>query len=107
MDWIKVSDRMPKSEEKVIARLQSKSFPKYRPITMLAHVGHHEKTTEDDEWRESEYEIETEYDEEKDCYWIKECWYEVNVVDDNPNWVIDSDYFVTHWMHLPTAPKED
>lgn len=47
------------------------------------------------------------YDEEKDCYCVKECWYEVNVVDDNPNWIIDSDYDVTHWMPLPMPPKED
>lgn len=105
MEWISVKDRMPKSGEKVLAVLQSKCFPKYRPITVLAHIGKHEKTTEDYEWQESE--CETEYDEENDCYWIAECWYEVNVVDDNPNWIIESDYNVTHWMPLPMPPKEE
>ena len=47
----------------------------------------------------------TEYDEENDCFWIPECWYEVNSVEDNGNWIIDSDYDVTHWMPLPEAPK--
>ena len=107
MDWISVKDRLPKSGEKVIARLRSKTFPRYRPITILAHIGEHEQTTDDYDWRDCE--CDTEYDEEKDCYWIKECWYEVNVVDDNPNWIIDSDYDVTHWMPIPPflTEKED
>ena len=25
----------------------------------------------------------------------------------NPNWIIDSDYNVTHWMPLPMPPKEE
>ena len=104
MDWISVKDRMPKSGEKVIALLQSKTLQRYRTITMLAHIGEHEKTTDDYDWRDCE--CDTEYDEEKDCYWVKECWYEVNVVDDNPNWIIDSDYNVTHWMPLPSFPTE-
>lgn len=66
---------------------------------------YHEQTTDDYDWQDCE--CDTEYDEEKDCYWVKECWYEVNEVDDNPNWIIDSDYVVTHWMPLPEPPKED
>lgn len=100
--WISVKDRLPESGEKVIARLQSKTFQSYRLTTILAHIGEHEKTTDDSEWRDCE--CDTEYDEKNDCYWIAECWYEVNVVDDNPNWIIDSDYNVTHWMPLPTFP---
>ena len=102
--WISVKERMPESGEKVIARLQSKTFQRYRPITMLAHIGAHEKTTDDSDWRDCE--CDTEYDEKNDCYWIPECWYEVNVVDDNPNWIVGSDYNVTHWMPLPTFPTE-
>ena len=104
-EWISVKDRLPESGEKVIARLQSKTFQSYRPTTILAHIGEHEKTTDDSDWRDRE--CDTEYDEKNDCYWISECWYEVNVVDDNPNWIIDSDYNVTHWMPLPEPPKEE
>ena len=103
-NWISVKDRMPESGEKVIALLQSKTFQRYSPITMLAHIGAHEKTTDDSDWRDCE--CDTEYDEKNDCYWISECWYEVNVVDDNPNWIVGSDYNVTHWMPLPTFPTE-
>jgi hypothetical protein len=100
--WIPMTERLPEAEHIVIAWVKSKTTPTYQFATQLAHVGHHEKTTED--WRD--YEGDTEYDEENDCFWIKECWYEVNIVDDNPNWQVDDDYIVTHWMELPTPPEE-
>lgn len=106
--WISVKDRMPESGEKVIARLQSTTFQSYWTTAILAHIGEHEKTTNDYDWRDCE--CDTVYDEKNDCYWISECWYEENIVDDNPNWIIDGDYNVTHWMPLPCPPeppKED
>ena len=105
-EWVSVEEeRLPESQTPVLAVLQSKTFSKYRTISVLAHIGYHEVNTEDDfGWRE--YEGETEYDEEKDCFWVHPCWYEVNAVDDNPNWEVDDDYEVTHWMPLPAPPKE-
>jgi hypothetical protein len=102
--WIPVSERLPDSNRTVLVSALTKCF-RHRHTLMASHVGHHEFTTEDIEWRE--YEGETEYDEENDCFWIPECWYEVNAIDDNGNWVIDSEYDVTHWMPLPERPKED
>lgn len=105
--WVSVKDRLPESGKEVLVCVQSKTFEKYRKLTVAVHIGEKEKTTEDDYWQDCE--CETEYDKENDCYWIKECWYETNVVDDNPNWIIDGDYIVTHWMPLPGTPtkKED
>ena len=100
--WISVKDRLPESEKIVLVSAKSKTFG-YRHTLMVAHIGHHEFTTEEYGWQE--YEGETEYDEENDCFWIPECWYEVNSVEDNGNWIIDSDYDVTHWMPLPQPPK--
>ena len=101
-EWISVKDRLPDSERIVLVSALSKTF-RHRHILMVAHIGHHEFTTEEYGWQE--YEGETEYDEENDCFWIPECWYEVNSVEDNGNWIIDSDYDVTHWMPLPQPPK--
>lgn len=102
MQWIPVTERLPESEKIVLASAKSKTLG-YRHTLMVAHIGHHEFTTEDYGWQE--YEGDTEYDEEKDCFWIPECWWEVNSVEDNGNWIIDSDYEVTHWMPLPQPPK--
>ena len=99
--WISVDERLPESEKIVLVSAVSKTFS-YRHTLMVAHIGHHEFTTEDSDWRE--FEGDTEYDEENDCFWIPECWYEVNSVEDNGNWIIDSDYDVTHWMPLPEPP---
>jgi hypothetical protein len=98
--WIPVTERLPESEKIVLVSAKSKTFG-YRHTLMVAHIGHHEFTTEEYGWHE--YEGETEYDEENDCFWIPECWYEVNSVEDNGNWIIDSDYDVTHWMPLPST----
>lgn len=102
-EWIPVTERLPESEKIVLVSAKSKTFG-YRHTIMVAHVGYHEITTEEYGWQECE--VETEYDEENDCFWIPECWYEVNSVEDNGNWIIDSDYDVTHWMPLPEPPKE-
>lgn len=102
--WISVEDRLPESEKIVLAAAKDKTFG-YHHILMVAHIGCHEFSTEEYGWRD--YEGDTEYDEENDCFWIPECWYEVNSVEDNGNWIIDSDYVVTHWMPLPEPPKED
>ena len=105
-EWVSVEERLPESQTPVLAVLQSKTFSKYITISVLAHIGYHEVNTEDDfGWRE--YEGETEYDEKKDCFWVHPCWYEVNAVDDNPNWEVDDVYEVTHWMPLPESPKEE
>ena len=101
-EWISVTERLPDSERIVLVSALSKTF-RHRHILMVSHIGHHEFTTEEYGWQE--YEGETEYDEENDCFWIPECWYEVNSVEDNGNWIIDSDYDVTHWMPLPQLPK--
>lgn len=102
--WISVEERLPESEKIVLAAAKSKTFG-WHHVLMVAHIGYHEFSTEEYGWRD--YEGDTEYDEENDCFWIPECWYEVNSVEDNGNWIIDSDYEVTHWMPLPEPPRED
>ena len=103
--WISVKGRMPEAEKIVLVTMKYTNWATLGGlfVSIAAHVGYHECTTED--WRD--YEGSTEYDEENDCFWIKPCWYEVNIVDDNPNWELSEDEItVTHWMPLPEPYKE-
>ena len=101
--WIPVTERLPESQKTVLVSAKDKTFG-HRHTMMAAHIGHREAKTEDYGWQE--YEGDTEYDEENDCFWIPECWWESNFVEDNTNWIIGSDYEITHWMPLP-EPLED
>lgn len=102
--WISVEDELPESQKPVLVCAKDKTFG-YKRVLKAAHVGYHECSTEDYEWQE--YEGGTEYDEEKDRFWIPECWYETNAIENNGNWLLCDDYEITHWMPLPEPPKEE
>lgn len=102
--WIPCSERLPETDKKVLVNLHN-TYGK-DVILMASHIGYHERTSEDYGWQE--YEGDTEYDEENDCFWIPECWYESNYVEDNANWIIDEcEGTITHWMPLPETYKKE
>jgi hypothetical protein len=100
--WIPVSERLPESQNPVLVVAVSKGMG-LPYIFKAAHINHHEITEDEYGWTDGEY--DSEYDEENDCFWIPECWYECNAVEGNTNWVMDEDYTITHWMPLPQPPK--
>ena len=102
-NWIPVTEKLPESQKPVLVVAEDKTFG-YRRTLKAAHVAEHECSTEDYEWQE--YEGETVYDEVNDCFWIPECWYETNAVENNGNWILDDDYRITHWQPLPEMLKE-
>lgn len=101
--WIPVTERLPESQYPVLVVAVSKGMG-LPYIFKAAHINHHEITEDEYGWTDGEY--DSEYDEENDCFWIPECWYECNAVEGNTNWVMDEDYTITHWMPLPQPPKE-
>ena len=102
--WHRVEDGLPDDEVPVLAVLHN-TYGR-NVVLKLCHIGHHKRTTEEYGWQE--YEGETEYDEENDCFWIPEGWWESNYHEDNLNWEIgETDGTITHWMPLPEPPKED
>lgn len=102
--WHRVEDGFPDDEVPVLAILHN-TYGR-NVVLKLFHIGHHKRTTEEYGWQE--YEGETEYDEENDCFWIPEGWWESNYHEDNLNWEInETDGTITHWMPLPEPPKED
>jgi hypothetical protein len=100
--WIPVTERLPESQNPVLVVAVSKGMG-LPYIFKAAHINHHEITEDEYGWTDGEY--DSEYDEENDCFWIPECWYECNAVEGNTNWVMDEDYTITHWMPLPEPPK--
>lgn len=96
--WIDVKETVPDSEKDVLVLIKN-SYGKHN-ITIAQHINNKEKSTEDYGWQE--FEGDTEYDEDKDCFWVPECWYESNFVEDNANWIIDSYHGeVIAWQNLP------
>lgn len=100
--WIPVTQRLPESQTPVLVVAVSKGM-RFPYIFKAAHINHHEITEDEYGWTDGEY--DSEYDEENDCFWLPECWYECNAVEGNANWVMDDDYSITHWMPLPQPPK--
>lgn len=97
--WIPVTTRLPKSLKRVLIAIKCKYTGKYY-ITTGSHCNDHEVTTEEYGWQD--YEGDTEYDEEKDCLYVKGGWWETNFVEDNQNWEIDPvDGVVEYWAELP------
>ena len=102
--WHRVEDGLPDDEVPVLAILHNTYCRNV--VLKLCHIGHHKRTTEEYGWQE--YEGETEYDEENDCFWIPEGWWESNYHEDNLNWEIGkTDGTITHWMPLPEPPQEE
>ena len=102
-EWIPVTERLPESQNPVLVVAVSKGIC-LPYIFKAAHINHHEITEDEYGWTDGEY--DSEYDEENDCFWIPECWYECNAVEGNENWVMDDDYTITHWMPLPQTPAD-
>ena len=101
--WVKCSERLPEDDSPVLVEAIDKATGIHRTLK-ACYVAPHTQTTEDYEWRD--YEENTEYDDEMDCFYIPMCWYEDNAVEDNGNWILDDDYDITQWMPLPEPWKE-
>ena len=104
--WISVEDRLPEKLTRVLASLQMFDYlgkPMVR-TTIAEYLP--ARTVLEEDYLSSDgenYEL-VEYDEEKDCYWCLENWYESNIYHEENYQIIDK---VVAWMPLPETHKED
>lgn len=101
--WIPVTERLPESGVHVLAscRVKYVSGGGRSYVCDAFYSGHFK------EQRSTEYDdIELDYDEETDEYYLPEGWWEVIRNWDEYGFVGIADT-ITHWMPLPEPPKEE
>jgi hypothetical protein len=101
--WIHVTVQKPDSNRVVQVYIQRKDGAKGRYVTNACYVAPKTQTTEDYGWEN----VDGEYDEENDCFWIPECWYEDNMIADNGNWVLNEEFDIMKWRESPQPWKEE
>ena len=101
--WIPVTEMLPESGVHVLALCRVK----YAECGGRSYVCNAFYSKHFKEQRNTEYDdIELDYDEETDEYYLPEGWWEVIMNWDEYGFVGIAD-FVTHWMPLPEPPKEE
>ena len=97
MDWLKVTEAMPKPGHDVLAVYQSK-HDRRRIIKAIFFPRFYEET---DDGVDADME---EYDPDTSSYYLREGWYEVTEVSNTYTFCWEE---ITHWQELPGLPEED
>lgn len=95
--WISIKERLPEILTGVLVRYIS-SYGKTH-TTIAQYIA--PKTVLEEDFLDDDAEGCSEYDEEKDCFWVIEGWWE-NSWESETNWKLTGT--VTHWMPLPEPP---
>lgn len=97
-EWIKCSERMPKTSGPVLAFYVNRCGKGRRVRAKYVPFRQVEAGCETEE-------ICTDYDEEKDIYYLSEGWYELIDNWDDYSSIVITEGNVTHWMPLPEPPS--
>jgi len=99
MNWTSVNEQMPETNTRVIGFW--KNVYDKNQTSCVKYIAPNSVLAED--FLDSEFsEGFAEYDEEKDCYWTPEGFYESNYETDVNFFISEK---VTHWMPLPKTPE--
>ena len=99
--WVSVKDKMPEPEIEVFILALRNGYE----VLTTAMYEDGTISTDDSAW--NWYDLDFDYDEERDVYLIPEGWWEYRHYnpDDVYNNVVDDE--VTHWLPLPEPPTAE
>ena len=97
MDWININTDKPKNLQEVIVCFNDNGR---RVITIATYVAPNSVLEED--FLSEDAEGCSDYDAEKDCYWVTEGFFEYMTTSDQ-SWLISGE--ITHWMAKPKLPE--
>ena len=98
LNWISPQQVLPITGKRVVVIVKLNGKTLWTTIAEYIHP----KTILSEDFFDEACEGDDEYDEEKDCYWVKEGWYESNLYSEN-NWCITDE--VMWWAEIE-KPKE-
>lgn len=93
-EWISVDERLPETQSRVLVCFTTQSGKVW--TTCADYIAPKSVLYED--YMDENYSTAEDYDEENDCYWTSEGFYEHNY-EPETNWKLSET--VTHWMLIP------
>ena len=99
--WVPVGERLPTAQRRVMAFYKTDTGKARYELACYIPP----KSVLSEDFLDSDYcDGVKEYDEENDCYWVVEGWWESSWEADT-NWKISEN--VTHWRPLPQPPARE
>ena len=100
--WIPVEERLPENAETVLVRGYAVNSPKYKATFKGIWIASHSMLADD---FLADSDMESEYDEAEDEYYVPEGWFERIENWDDYTDIAVCDFTITHWMPLPEPPE--
>jgi len=97
--WFSIEDKLPETKQRVIVSFTTSSG-KHTYVTCADYIA--PRTVPEEGYMDDDYIGYGDYDEENDCYWTPEGFYEWSY-ESEINWKLSEK--VTHWMPIPECPK--
>lgn len=109
-NWINFEQQKPKSQKDVLVCVKGDKYRYIEQTNSSIQIPHYylamatyfaPRTVLAEDWFDDYDKDFMDYDEENDCYWVYEGFYEYTTEHENQYGIANT---VTHWMELPELP---